>query len=285
MPHALASLKVAALQLSSQASPAENLGKVSNLVRAAARAGAGFVVLPENFAFMGTDGAKSAVAERLGDDRGPIQAALRELCVTERVSILAGGFPELSPDAQRPFNTSALFDERGELVCAYRKLHLFDVDLGTHGALSESRTTSAGQEIVVAPVQGFQVGLSICYDLRFPELYRALVDRGAEILTVPAAFTLYTGKDHWHVLVRARAIESQCYVIAAAQWGKHPEGRMTYGHALIADPWGTVIAECSDHEGFALATVERSFIQEVRSRIPCLSHRRLPLSVPKDPVL
>lgn len=268
-------LRVAALQLSSQEQVPENLEKVDALVARAARAGAELVVLPECFAYMGPGPGSAAIAERLGDTEAPIQGALSRIAKRERVSLVAGGFPERSSDPERPFNTSACFGPGGELVTAYRKIHLFDVDLRTHGSLCESRNMTPGSEVVVARLSGFGVGLSICYDVRFPELYRRLVDQGAEILTVPAAFTLYTGKDHWHVLLRARAIESQCYVVAAAQWGKHAEGKATFGHALVADPWGAVIAEASDQIGFAIANVEREFLREVRSRVPSLAHRRL----------
>ena len=268
-------LRVAAVQLQSQDDLPENLAHAEKLVSRAARAGAELVVLPENFAYMGNDAGKRAVAEALTDPEAPIQRAVRELARRERVVIVAGGYPEKSADADRPFNTSFVVDASGELVASYRKIHLFDVDLGPHGSLRESRSTTAGNDVVVTSLNGFGIGLSICYDLRFPELYRSLVDRGAEILTVPSAFTLTTGKDHWHALLRARAIESQCYVVAAAQWGRHPEGRQTYGHALIADPWGTVIAEASDGTGLAIGTVERAFLADVRKKVPCLTHRRL----------
>lgn len=269
------SLTVAALQLSSQDSVADNLRELDRVAADAARAGAELLVLPENFAYMGAEARKRALAEPLGEGSATIQAAVRSIAQRERVTIVAGGFPEKSADPDRPYNTSFVVSPGGELVASYRKIHLFDVDLGAHGTLSESASTSGGADVVVVPVGGFQVGLSICYDVRFPELYRALVARGAEVITVPAAFTSYTGKDHWHVLLRARAIEAQCYVVAAAQWGRHPEGRTTFGHALIADPWGTVIAEASDRVGFACARLERSFLEEVRERVPSLRHRRL----------
>ena len=183
--------------------------------------------------------------------------------------------PERSADPKRPFNTHVCFAPNGELCASYRKIHLFDVELADGSSYRESSTTTPGERPELAQLGGFGCGLSICYDLRFPELFRALVEQGAEILLVPAAFTLHTGKDHWHVLLRARAIESSCYVVAAAQWGKHPLGRTTYGHALVADPWGTVIAEASDGLGFALATIDSSRLDEVRTSLPCLAHRRL----------
>ncbi len=163
----------------------------------------------------------------------------------------------------------------GRRVASYRKIHLFDVELPDGTELRESVATTAGAEPVVVEVDGFKVGLSICYDLRFPELYRALVDRGAEIIVVPAAFTLQTGKDHWHVLLRARAIESQCWLVAAAQWGRHPKGRASYGHSLVADPWGQVVAECSDRVGVIDADVDREYLERVRRTLPSLAHRRL----------
>jgi predicted amidohydrolase len=242
-------LTAAVLQLSSQGAVAANLERLDTLVGEASRAGARLVVLPEN---LGPETEKRALAERLGDESAPIQSALRRLAQRERVTLVAGGFPERTDDPARPHNASLVVDPTGNQVACYRKIHLFDVELGSESH-RESAATLAGREVVSTSVQGFEVGLSICYDLRFAELYRKLVEKGAEVLTVPAAFTLNTGKEHWHVLLRARAIETQCYVLAAAQWGSHPLGRNTYGHALIADPWGTVIAECSDRIGFAVA--------------------------------
>ncbi|HMJ12526.1 MAG TPA: carbon-nitrogen hydrolase family protein [Polyangiaceae bacterium] len=268
-------LRVAAVQLNSQEDVDQNLRAIRDVVAGAAAAGARLVVLPENFAYFGADVGRRSVAERSGDLRAPIQATLSELAREQRVAIIAGGFPELGPDAQRPYNTCLVFAATGELVTHYRKVHLFDVQLPDGTELCESRDTEPGSEPVVADVAEFRVGLSICYDLRFPELYRALVSRGAEVLVVPAAFTLLTGKDHWHALLRARAIESQSYVIAAAQWGKHPRGRTTYGHALVVDPWGTIIAECSDRVGFVTAEIDRAYLEEVRTRLPSLKHRRL----------
>jgi predicted amidohydrolase len=232
-------------------------------------------VLPENFAYFGPELGRRGVSERVGDKTGVIQTTLSELAKTHHMALIAGGFPELSPEQERPFNTCLVFAATGELVTRYRKIHLFDVDLPDGTELRESRDTRAGDDPVVVDVEGFCVGLSICYDLRFPELYRVLVSRGAEVLVVPAAFTLLTGKDHWHPLLRARAIESQSYVIAAAQWGKHPKGRTTYGHALIVDPWGTIVGECSDRVGYVSAELDRDYLNEVRTRLPSLAHRRL----------
>ena len=266
---------VAAVQLSSQADVAQNLAVCERLVGEAARRGARIVVLPENFAFMGDEAARLGAAERLGDAHAPIQTALSGFARAAGVYVVGGGMPERSDDAERPFNTLVCFAPNGELSASYRKIHLFDVELADGTSLCESAKTSAGTEPVVAVLDGFRVGLSICYDVRFPELYRKLADRGAELLLVPAAFTLHTGKDHWHVLLRARAIEAQAYVVAAAQWGKHPLGRSTYGHALVADPWGTVTAEASDGLGFALAAIDAERLAAVRRSLPALTHRRI----------
>ncbi|HEY6555848.1 MAG TPA: carbon-nitrogen hydrolase family protein [Polyangiaceae bacterium] len=268
-------LRVAAVQLNSQDDVERNLQAVSRVVERAAADGVRLAVLPENFAYFGPELGRRSVSERVGDAAAPIQKALSELAKTHRMALIAGGFPELSPELERPFNTCLVFSGAGELVARYRKIHLFDVDLPDGTELRESRDTRAGDDAVVVDVAGFCVGLSICYDLRFPELYRELVSRGAEVLVVPAAFTLLTGKDHWHPLLRARAIESQSYVIAAAQWGKHPKGRTTYGHAMIVDPWGTIVAECSDRVGYVAAEIDREYLDEVRSRLPSLKHRRL----------
>lgn len=248
---------------------------MTKLVEETAARGAKLVVLPENFAFMGRDDDRRAHAEPLGDLSAPIQGTLSRLARSHGVTVVGGGMPEQNPDGGAPFNTAVVFDEHGALVASYRKIHLFDVALADGTVLEESACTTPGTSPVVVSAGGFGVGLSICYDVRFPELYRSLVDAGAELLLVPAAFTLHTGKDHWHVLLRARAIEAQCYVAAAAQWGKHPLGRSTFGHALVSDPWGTVIAECSDGVGYALARIERKRLEEVRASLPSLKHRKL----------
>jgi predicted amidohydrolase len=268
-------LSVAVVQLNSQDDVAANLAVVRELVAAAAARGAKLVVLPEDFAYLGAEQGKLQIAEKLGDRSLPIQAALAEMARESKVTLVAGGMPEASDDPQRPHNACAVFDQSGKLVASYRKIHLFDVDLPDGTRLRESDTTKPGTEPVVVEVEGFKLGLSVCYDLRFPELYRALVDRGAEVLLVPAAFTLTTGKEHWHVLLRARAIESQTWVVAAGQWGKHPKGRASFGHSLIADPWGTVLSECADRVGFAIADLERADLDRVRASLPSLRHRRL----------
>jgi deaminated glutathione amidase len=268
-------LRVAAVQLNSQEDLGANLEQCRRWTELAASRGAEVVVLPENFAYLGAETGKRAIAERLGDSSRPIQAALFDLASKHHVTVVAGGFPESSEDPDKPYNTCIVIDPDGAVSASYRKIHLFDVDLPDGTKLLESEAVSAGVEPVVVEVSGFKLGLSICYDLRFPELYRALVERGAEVLLVPAAFTLQTGKDHWHVLLRARAIESQTWVVAAAQWGRHPRDRASYGHSLIVDPWGTVVAEASDRAGVVLADLDREYIRRVRRAVPCLEHRRL----------
>lgn len=268
-------LEVAAVQLNSRDDLEENLRTCRDLVRRASERGAKLVLLPENFAFFSADSGRRQVAESLAGEPGPIRKAMSEWASECAVTVIGGGFPETSPDPLRPYNTCAVVDPSGELVASYRKIHLFDVDLSDGTRLSESTATAAGETPQVVDVAGFKVGLSICYDLRFPELYRALVDQGAELIVVPAAFTLHTGKDHWHVLLRARAIEAQAWVVAAGQWGRHPRDRVTYGHSLVVDPWGTVVAEASDGVGLVLARIERARLDDVRRGLPSLRHRRL----------
>jgi predicted amidohydrolase len=270
-------LRVAAVQLSSQDDLGKNLSRAALLIDEACAAGARLVVLPENFALMGSsDEDKRAIAESFEETpAGPIVRAISDAARRTGAYVVAGGMPEKSGDRERPYNTCAVFGPDGKLVGRYRKVHLFDVEVGDGQRYRESASTTPGSEPLVIPVHGFQLGLSVCYDLRFPELYRKLVDRGAEVIVVPAAFTLATGKDHWHVLLRARAIESQAYVVAPAQWGTHPRGRRTYGKSLIADPWGDVIAQHGEGEGFVAATLSRSYLDSVRANLPSLRHRRL----------
>jgi predicted amidohydrolase len=269
------SIAVAAIQMNSQASLEENLGRAGALLLEAARRGARVAVLPENFAFMGEEADKRAIAEDLDAASGPIARALGDAARTLGIVIIAGGMPERSSDPERPFNTSAVFDTTGKVSARYRKIHLFDVDLTDGTRYRESASASPGAAPVVADLAGVRVGLSVCYDVRFPELYRALSSAGAEVLTIPAAFTLLTGKDHWHVLLRARAVENQCYVIAAAQWGKHPRGRQTFGKSCIIDPWGEIVAQASEGEGVVTGLIDRDYLRRVRENLPSLKHRVL----------
>jgi predicted amidohydrolase len=256
-----------------------NLSRAEALIAEAVRRGAQLVVLPENFALLSTDEqAKLRHAERLpgpGCEAGAIVGRMSDVARSRGVELILGGMPEVSDDPSRVHNTSVYLGAEGQLLGAYRKRHLFDVDIPDGTVYRESAGVAAGDETVVVDRPFGGVGLSVCYDVRFPELYREQSARGALLLTVPAAFTLHTGRDHWHVLLRARAIENLCFVLAAAQYGRHSERRVTYGHALIVDPWGQVLAECGDAEGVALA--ELDFVRQARLRteLPCLGHRRL----------
>ncbi|MDP9037519.1 MAG: carbon-nitrogen hydrolase family protein [Myxococcota bacterium] len=269
-------MRAAVVQLNSQEELSRNLSRVKHWVAQAAGAGADLVTLPENFAFMGEEARRREVAERIdGSFTGPVLTALAETAAAHKVWLLGGGMPETSNDPARPFNTSVLLDRQGRVAATYRKVHLFDVSLADGTFARESASSSAGSEAVTATVDGVCVGLSICYDVRFPELYRLLVNKGARVVTVPASFTLTTGKDHWHALLRARAIENQVYVLAPAQHGKHPRGRQTYGKSIVVDPWGEVVAQCSEGEGFAVATLDFEYQDRVRASLPSLLHRKL----------
>lgn len=266
-------IRAAVVQLCSGPDPTRNLERSAALVREAHRLGASWVLLPENFAFLGSESDKLRYAQAVegGEFTAPLRALARELGIV----VLAGGLPEASADPRRTFNTSVVIGRDGATLAVYRKVHLFDVDVPNGPSLRESSATVAGDDVVVADIDGIRVGLSICYDVRFPELYRALVDRGSTVLTIPAAFTLQTGKDHWEPLLRARAIESQCFVLAPAQHGHHGGERTSWGKSMIVDPWGTVLATVPEQEGVAVATLDFDYLERVRTRLPALTHRRL----------
>jgi deaminated glutathione amidase len=266
--------KVAALQLTSTDDVASNLDRAVALCRDAIGDGASLLVLPECFAFLGPEDGKFAIAEPLPDG-GPILRRFQDLARTQDVELVLGGFYEATSSPRKVRNACVHLGPDGAVRAVYRKIHLFDVDLPDGTKLEESATVEPGNEVVVTDTRLGKLGLSVCYDLRFPELYRKHVDQGATLITVPAAFTLTTGKDHWHVLLRARAIEAQSYVIAAAQTGHHFGTRRSYGHALVCDPWGTVLAECGEGEGYAIASIDQDALQRVRAALPSLRHRRL----------
>ncbi len=270
-------LWAAAVQVTSTDDVVRNLARCRALVTEARAAGAQFVGLPENFAFLGSDrDHRAAIAESTADDAaGPILSDMRTLARTTGVWLLLGGFPEqgLRPGSIR--NTSVLLDPTGAIAARYRKVHLFDVDVPGGMQFRESESVDAGNDVVVAETPWGGLGLTVCYDVRFPELYRQITARGARMITVPSAFTRETGKDHWHLLLRARAVENQAFIIAPAQFGWHGGKRYSYGHALIADPWGAVLSECGDHEGFALARLDFDYQDRVRSNLPVLRHRKL----------
>ena len=274
MPAMPRGVKVAAVQMTSTQDVERNVDTALRLCTEAFDDGAALAVLPECFAYLGPEEGKIAIGEALPEG-GPILKRFQDLARSRGAELVLGGFWERSDDAGKVRNACVHLAADGSVRSVYRKIHLFDVDLPDGTSLRESDTVEPGREPTVTTTAFGTLGLSVCYDLRFPELYRALVDRGAIALTVPAAFTLTTGKDHWHVLLRARAIEAQCYVIAAAQFGHHYGPRVSYGHALIADPWGTVLAECGDGEGFAIARIDPTEVERVRGAVPSLKHRRL----------
>lgn len=267
-------LRVAAVQLNSGADKAANLAAAEALITQAAEGGADLVALPELWTYLGPDAGYRANAEPIP---GPVSEHLAALAHRHHIILHGGSFLEADPSngGERIHNTAVLFDRQGRLITRYRKIHLFDAE-PTPGARAyrESATTTAGDNIVLAEVDGLRVGLAICYDLRFPELFRALAVRGAEVFILPSAFTLETGRDHWDVLIRARAIENACYVIAPAQFGPHPPGRLTYGRSMIVDPWGTILAQAPDTTGLIHADLDLDRVRDVRHRLPSLEHRR-----------
>jgi predicted amidohydrolase len=271
-------VKAAVVQLNSGEDVDRNLSAAEAFGREAAAAGAALVVMPENALYMGAEEGRGGVAGRyaLGETpAGPCGDRMAALSRETGAWVLWGGVPEAREEDARTFNTAALLDECGVVVARYRKIHLFDIDLPGGPVLTESRNTAPGDALVVADSPVGRLGLSVCYDVRFPELYRGLVDGGATVLAVPAAFTATTGRAHWELLLRARAIESQSYVLAAAQWGAHPGGRTTWGHAMIVDPWGVVLAERAEGEGVALAEIDPGRTASVRASLPSLAHRRI----------
>ncbi len=266
-------LRLAVAQMNSHRPVADNLASMVSTVAECAAAGVEMVVFPENATLLAPDDERIAAAETLS---GLQVSTVREAAARHGVGIVLGSISEVGPDPGRTYNTCVAIAPDGEIVGVYRKMHLFDVDVSEDTRFRESETVAAGPPApVCVELLGWRVGLSICYDLRFPELYRALAANGAEILAVPAAFTLRTGLAHWHPLLRARAIENTCYVAAAAQVGPHYGRRESFGHALVASPWGTVLAEVDSGEGWVAGELDRARLQEVRAAIPSLRHRRM----------
>jgi predicted amidohydrolase len=266
----------AVVQLTSTSDAQANLASAESLIRRAASYGAKLVATPENTNYLGPHEEKVRRAEPLD---GPTVSRFASLARELRINLLLGSYNERAADPARCYNTSVLFGPDGARIAVYRKLHLFDVDVGDDVRFRESATVVPGDEVVVGRGDVGAVGMSVCYDLRFPELYRACVDRGATILTVPSAFTATTGKDHWEPLLKARAIEGQCWVLAPGQSGRHDDGglRQSHGHSMILDPWGCVVAQAADGPGLALAEIDLSKVDSVRRSIPVSRHRRLPL--------
>jgi deaminated glutathione amidase len=262
-------VRVAVCQLNSQADRAVNLKVAQDLLERAAAAGADLAVLPEYVDYLGRGDGLPEPAD------GPVATFFAAVAQRLGIWVHLGSFHETAPEPGRSYNTTLVFDRSGSVVAAYRKMHLYDVDIPDRVSYRESATVLPGQQVVVVDVEGLRVGLSICYDLRFPELYRRLVDQGATVLVVPAAFMLHTGRDHWEVLLRARAIENQCYVVAAGQIGDHDPGRTCFGRSMVIDPWGTILTQAPDTVCFAMADLDEGRLRQIREEVPALRNRRL----------
>jgi deaminated glutathione amidase len=261
----------AAIQMTSVPNLAQNLAQAEELIDLAARQGAELVSLPENFSFLGEETQKVALAGEIADQS---EQFLKTMAQRFQIALMGGGFP-VPVGGDRFYNTALLVGPDGTELARYQKVHLFDVNLPDGNTYEESVTVKAGTAMpqVYNGDRWGNLGLSVCYDVRFPELYRYLSRQGADILFIPAAFTAYTGKDHWQVLLQARAIENTCYVIAPAQTGCHYGRRYSHGHAMIVDPWGVVLADAGEKQGVAIAEIDPNRIEQVRSQMPSLKHR------------
>ena len=264
-------MRVAACQLSSASDKEANLRAAIAALDQAAAAGADLAVLPECVEYMGTPEGAKAVIEPLD---GPTSQLFAARARQHRMWVLAGSIRCTHESDDRAYNTSMLFNREGERVAVYRKLHLYDVEIPGRVSAKESAVVAGGTQIVNADMEGIGLGLSICYDIRFPELYRLLTLRGARVLLVPAAFTLYTGKDHWELLLRARAVENQCFVIAPGQIGSYMPGKACYGRSMIIDPWGVVLACAPDRNSVITADLDFDAQDRVRAELPVLANRR-----------
>jgi len=264
-------MKVAAVQMISGPEVAPNLVTAARLIAEAAAAGAKLVVLPEYFPLIdATDEARLAAREQFGS--GPLQDFLADSAVRHGIWLVGGSIPLAAAEPNKLLNTCLVFDDSGHPVARYDKIHLFAFNKGEE-SYDEAKTITAGGSVVSVETPFGRLGLAICYDLRFPELFRAM--GRVDLLALPAAFTETTGRAHWRVLLRARAIENQCYLVAAAQGGRHPTGRVTHGNSLIVDPWGEVIADMDKGEGVVSAELDRARVAEVRTNLPALEHRRI----------
>jgi predicted amidohydrolase len=264
-------IRVACVQMTSRQDKDANLERARALVARAASTGADVIVLPEKWNLVGSADDYRTAAEPLAG--GPSAAAMAEWARTLGVTIVGGSITERRQGREKLSNTSCVFDAEGELVAVYRKIHLFDVEVGGN-VYRESEAEEPGSDPVVAHAEDWAIGLTVCYDVRFPELYRILALEGAELATVPAHFTTPTGKDHWHVLLRARAIENQYYVAAAGQIGETIRGKPAYGRSLIVDPWGIVLAQAPDEESVITAEIDRARMRHIRATLPSLANRQ-----------
>jgi len=264
--------RVAAIQMLASENKAANIDEASRWVRQAASDGAKLVALPEVFNWRGSKTNERESAEAIP---GPTSEALASLARELRIYLLAGSILEAIPGSEKAYNTSLLFGPEGNLIARYRKIHLFDVELSNGISARESDTRAPGEQVVVAQTELCPIGLTVCYDLRFPELYRTLAQQGAQLVSVPSAFTSYTGKAHWEILLRARAIENQMYVIAPDQFGRNPKSFETHGHSMIIDPWGNILAELPAGPGVISAEIDLERLASIRAELPALRHRKL----------
>ena len=261
----------AAISMTSVPDLAKNLLQAEELIDLAIRQGAELITLPENFPFLGGEEEKISQAEAIATAS---EKFLKTIAQKYQITILGGGYPVPTTDG-KVYNVASLIEPNGTEVARYKKVHLFDVNLPDGNTYQESNTVKAGTQLPsVYESQDYgNLGISVCYDIRFPELYRHLSNKGAEVLFIPAAFTAYTGKDHWQVLLKARAIENSCYIIAPAQTGNHYGRRKTHGHAMIVDPWGLILADTGDKPGVAIAEIDPTRLEQVRRQMPSLQHR------------
>lgn len=263
--------RVAAIQMVSTPVPEQNFASAGRLIREAVQQGAQLVLMPEYWPVMGIDESdKIGYAEPLG--AGPIQAFMSDIARQQRIWLIGGTLPLIAPEAGKVLNSALVYGPDGERVARYDKIHLFGFTRGDE-AYNESRTIMPGNSVTTFDAPFGKVGLSVCYDLRFPELYRAMGD--CTLIVVPAAFTYTTGQSHWEILLRARAIENQCYILAAAQGGRHLNGRRTWGHSMLIDPWGEVRMVLAEGEGVVIGDIEPHHLAGIRESLPALKHRKL----------
>ncbi len=268
-------VKVAAVQMASGPNVAANLNEAGRHIKHAADAGARLVVLPENFAIMGMK-EQDKVKIRETEGQGPIQDFLKEQAAKYGVWLIGGTLPMVANDPNKVRATCLVYDDKGQQRARYDKIHLFDVHLvDSKENYVESETIEAGDQVVVVDTPFARIGLTICYDLRFPELFRRLVDKGADLIVIPSAFTAITGKAHWEALIRARAVENLSYVVAADQGGYHVNGRESHGHSMIVDPWGHILDQLASGSGYVIAEIDLQYLQTTRRHFPALDHRRL----------
>lgn len=263
-------MKIAVVQQNSTEDKEANISKALHFIDEAASKGANLVLLPEYVDYMGDDSRKLSIAEPIP---GPTSEAFAKKAKEHGIYLNCGSIAEAA-DGKRVYNTSLLFNDKGEIIAKYHKIHLYDAEFAGRFSEKESDSIIPGDELVTAETPFGKVGLTICYDMRFPELYRSLALQGCKIIFVPAAFPLYTGANHWEVLLRARAIENQCYIVAAGQYGTAKPNRTLYGNSMIINPWGTVAARAPEGEGIILADIDLEYVEQVRNNMQCFSHRK-----------